>query len=69
MQLDGCGVVRNDECQQRMDLLRLAGMVNDCIEQARTYPTAVGGGINVDRRLVTAQPHFRIAVGAVECPA
>ena len=69
MQLDGCGVVRNDERQQRMDLLRLAGMLNYCIEQARTYPTAVGGGLNVDRRLVASSLHLRIAVGAVECPA
>lgn len=69
MQLDGCGVVRHDECQQRMDLLCLAGMLNDCIKQARAYPAAVGGGINVDRGLVASQPHLGITVGAVESPA
>ena len=69
MQLDGCGVVRHDERQQRMDLLRLTGMLNDSTEQARAYPAAVGGGINVDCCLVAAQPHLRIAVGTVECPA
>lgn len=69
MQLDGSGVVRHDECQQRMDLLCLAGMLNDCTEQARAHPAAVRCGINVDRGLVASQPHLGIAVGAVESPA
>ena len=68
MQLDGCGVVRHDERQQRMDLFGCAGMLNDCTEQARAHPVAVRCGINVDRGLVVPQPHLGIAVGAVESP-
>lgn len=52
-----------------MDLLCLAGMLNDCIKQARAYPAAVRCGINVDCCFVASQPYLGIAVGAVECPA